>query len=55
MFNFRVVFRLDLLVVAEVLLLAFMLYKLKAMAVEGVFLLISSNVVDDDVLGDGRA
>ena len=32
-----------------------MLYKLKAVAVKGVFILISSNVVDNDVVGSMRA
>ena len=55
MFNFRIVFRLDLLVVEKIFLFAFMLYKLKAVAVKGVFILISSNVVDNDVVGSMRA
>jgi hypothetical protein len=32
-----------------------MLHELEAMAVKGVFILISSNVVDNDALGDVRA
>jgi hypothetical protein len=32
-----------------------MLYELKAVAVKGVFILISSNVVDDDTVGSVRA
>jgi hypothetical protein len=55
LFNFRIVFCLDLLVVEKVLLLAFMLYELKAVAVKGVFILISSNVVDNDTVGSVRA
>jgi hypothetical protein len=55
LFNFRIVFRLNFLVIEEVLLLAFMLYELKAVAVKSVFVLISSNVVDDDTVGSVRA
>jgi len=55
LFNFWIVFCLDLLVVEEILLLAFVLHELKAMAVKGVFILISSNVVDNDVVGRVRA
>jgi hypothetical protein len=32
-----------------------MLHKLKTMTVDGVFILISGNVMDDNVLGDVRA
>jgi ribosomal protein L20A (L18A) len=32
-----------------------MLYELKAVAVKGVFILISSNVMDDDAVGRVRA
>jgi hypothetical protein len=53
--NFRVVFRLDLLVVKEILLFAFMLHKLETMTVESVFILISRNVTDNNVLSDVRA
>jgi hypothetical protein len=52
LFNFRVVFRLDLLVVEEILLFAFMLDKLKPMAVEGVFILVAGDILDYDVLRD---
>ena len=55
MFCLRVVFSLDLLIVEKILLIAFMLYYLKAMTVKGVFILISGNIMDDNVLGDVRA
>ena len=55
LFHFWVVFRFDLPVVEEILLLAFMLSELEAVAVKGVFILVSSNVVDSDVLGGVRA
>jgi len=55
LFHLWIVFRLDLLVVKEILLLALMLHKLEAMAVEGVFILVSRNVVDNDALGSMRA
>ena len=32
-----------------------MLYELKAVAVKGVFILISNNVVDDDTMGSVRS
>ena len=53
--NFWIVFRLDFPVIEEVLLLAFMLYELKAVAVKDVFILISSNVVDGDTVRSVRA
>lgn len=51
LFNFRVVFCLNLLLVKELFLLACMLCKLKTMAVKGVFILVSTNIVDNDALG----
>src|ERR1700744_5141400 len=54
LFNFWVVLGLDLLVVEESLLLAFVRHKLEAVAVDGVFILVSGNVMDDNVLDDVR-
>jgi hypothetical protein len=55
LFRFRIVFCLDLLVVEEIFLLAFMLHDLKALAVKGIFILLSSNVMDNDIQGFVRA
>ena len=55
LFDFRVVFRFNLLIVDEILLLAFMLHKLETMAVDIVSILVSGNVMDDNFLGDVRA
>lgn len=53
--HFGVVFSFDLLLVEKIFLLAFMFGDLEAMAVEGVFILISRDIVDNDVLGYGGA
>lgn len=54
LFHFGVVFRFNLLVVEEIFLLAFVLYELEAVAVKGVFILVSSNIVNNDTLGGVR-
>jgi hypothetical protein len=54
LFNLRIISRLDLLIVEKILLLALMHHKLKTMTVNSVFILVSSNVMDNDVLGDVR-
>lgn len=55
LFHFGVVFSFNFLVVEKIFLLAFMFYELKSMAVESVFILVPSNIVDNDTLGGMRA
>ena len=55
LFHFGVVFCFDLVIGEELFLLAFVFGELEAVAVEGVFILISGNIVDNDLLGGGGA
>lgn len=55
LFYFRVVLGLDLLLVAEVLLLALVFCVLEAVAIKCVFILIPANIMNNGLLGDGRA
>lgn len=50
-----VIFRLDLVVVYKVLLLALVTVYLETVAVEGVFVFVPANILDDDLLADIRA
>lgn len=54
LFYFWVVFRLDLIIVEEILLFTFMFHELEAMAIKSVFILVSSNIVDNDIVRDVR-
>ncbi len=54
LFNLWVVFRFDLFVVEEILLLALMLHELEAMAVKCIFIFISGYIVDNHALRDVR-
>jgi hypothetical protein len=53
--SFGVILRLDLRVVDEIFLLALMLHVLEAVAINGVFLLVSGDIVYGNILGDSRA
>lgn len=55
LFYFRVVLCFDLLLVAEVFLRALMFCVLEAVAIKGVFILIPANIMNNGLLGDGRA
>ena len=53
--NFGIILCLDLLIVDKIFLLAFMLHVLEAVAIDGVFILVSRDIVYGDALSDGRA
>lgn len=52
LFNFRVILCFNLLLIHEIFLFALMLYDLETVAIEGVSIFVSGDVVDGYFLGD---